>query len=101
MAAGQLQPQGLQPLGWKVPEIPTAGCGPGESVSSSPSHAEPPGVQWARRLSRHPCGEAPSCLYCGLILLSCLEASERPKDLHSLWLVEFSSHFLSLAFFLS
>ena len=100
MAAGQRQPRGLQPLGWKVPEIPAAGCGPGESVSSSPSHAEPPGVQWARCLSRHPRGEAPSCLCRGLILLSCLEASERPKDHHSLWLVDFSSRFSSLAFFL-
>ena len=71
-----------------MPEIPPAGFEPGEKVSSSPVHAEPPGVQWARCLSLHPRGEAPLCLCSGLTSLSCFEASERPKDHHSLWLVE-------------
>ena len=57
------------------------------------------GCRGPKRLSRHPRGEAPSCLCSGLILLFCLEASERPEDHHSLWLVEFSSRFSSLAFF--
>ena len=101
VAAGQRQPRDLQPLWWKVPEIPPAGFEPGEKVSSSPVHAEPPGVQWARCLSLHPRGEAPLCLCSGLTSLSCFEASERPKDHHSLWLVEspaISCH--HLAFFL-
>ena len=47
-------------------------------------------------LSRHPHGEAPLCLCSELTVLSCLEIYSMARDHYSLWLVKFSSDFLSL-----